>query len=225
MFYFTPTKKGLGAELWGTYDDLRTIYEVIGKFWSQEGYTEKSGFFTRDQILSGFAHEIRKAYEGQRLTREYSHFMPDPVPHFGCRLSWVHIIFSINAIRFNMRYFENNKMDLGLLLQIEYWIEESLRSFDAQGALSLIGYLNSNVDAANPYLYQYMRSINADYFALRGGKTAFRQLSKLFRRAAAGTDDYQAYHSFLTIEAQRLKCGIEELELSDDDLDYDKLIW
>ena len=26
----------------------------------------------------------------------------------------------------------------------------------------------------NPYMYQFMRSINMDYFLLRGGKRAFR---------------------------------------------------
>jgi len=124
-----------------------------------------------------------------------------------------------------MRYFENNKLDLGLMLQLEYWIEESLRSFDEQGALSLIGYLNSNLDASNLYLYQYMRSINADYFVLQGGKTAFRKLPAIFRRSASGTEEYRSYHSFLMSEAQKLRCEISELEIDDDHIDYDKLTW
>ncbi len=101
MYYFIATKKGIGAELWGTYDDLRTLYEVLGKFWNQDGFTEKAGFDSRDKVISSFIYEIRKTYEGRRLKREYSHFMPDLVPHFGCQLSWVHIIFSMNAIRLN----------------------------------------------------------------------------------------------------------------------------
>lgn len=215
----------MGAELWGTYDDLRTIYEVVGKFWNQEEFTEKEGFDSRDQVISGFVHEIRKAYEGNRLTREHSHFMPDPVEHFGCKLSWVHLIFAMNAIRFNMRFFESNKMDLGLMLQLEYWLEESLRNFDQLGGAALIAYLNGGIEQGNAYLYQFMRSINADHFELRGGKTAFRQLGKLLKRAVYGTDEYRSYNTFLILESQKLKCEIADLELSDDHIDYDRLTW
>ncbi|WP_449435120.1 DUF6904 family protein [Pedobacter steynii] len=215
----------MGTELWGTYDDMRTLYEVLGKFWNQYGFTEKAGFDSRDKIISSFIHEIRKAYEGSRLTRECSHFMPDQIPHFGCQLSWVHVIFSMNAIRFNMRFFESNKLDLGVMLQLEYWLEEAMRSFDPQGATRLIGYLSGGIEAANPYLYQFMRSINADFFELRGGKTAFRKLGQLFKRAVYGTEEYHNHNAFLMVEAHKLECEIGELELSDDHIDYDKLIW
>lgn len=225
MYYFISTKKGLGAELWGTYDDLRTVYEIISKFWNQDGFTEKKEFDTRDKIISGFIHEIRKAYEGSRLKREHSHFMLEPVDHFGCQLSWVHIIFTMNAIRFNMRFFESNKMDLGLMLQLEYWIEESLKNYDSLGATSLIAHLSGGIEAGNPYLYQFMRSINADYFELRGGKTAFRKLSSMLKRAVYGSQEYHNYNAFLILEAQRLDCEISDLELSDDHIDYDKLSW
>lgn len=48
---------------------------------------------------------------------------------------------------------------------------------------------------------QFMRNINADYLELGGGKTAFRKL----------------------LEAQRLNCDITDLELSNDNIDYEKI--
>jgi len=225
MFYFIPTKRGLGVELWGSYDDLRTIYEVIWKFWAKDNFAEKEGFKNRDKLISGFVHEIRKAYEGSRLTRAHSHFMPDPVDHFGCQFSWVHVIFSINAIRFNMRFFESTKLDLGLMLQIEYWLEDAMQNFDPEGSKSIITYLSGGIEQSNPYLYQFMRSINADYFELRGGKKAFRNLAELLRRAVYGTEEYKTYNIYLKSEAEKLKCEIGDLELSDDHIDYDKLTW
>lgn len=51
----------------GTYDDLRNIYEVIGKFWNQDDLANKKGFQNRDKLISGFANEIRKAQEGSML--------------------------------------------------------------------------------------------------------------------------------------------------------------
>jgi hypothetical protein len=225
VFYCISTKKGLGIELWGAYDDLRTIYEIVEKFWSQEGFQEKEGFENRDLVISSFVHEIRKTYEGSRLLRDSSHFMPDPVAHFGCKLSWVHIIFALNAIRYNMRHFESNKLDLGLLLQLEYWLEESMRSYDAVGASTVLPYVNGGIEQGNPYLYQFMRTINADYFQLKGGKTAFRKLGQLLRKAVYGTEEYRKYNAELIIDAQNLGCEITELEISDDQIDYDKLTW
>ena len=70
MFYLIPTKNGLGIELWGTYDDIRTVYSVIANFWNQEDYITKKGFANRDQLISGFSYEIRKAYEESRLKKE-----------------------------------------------------------------------------------------------------------------------------------------------------------
>jgi hypothetical protein len=225
VYYFISTKKGMGAELWGTYDDLRTIYEVIGNFWNRDGFTEKEGFSSRDQVISGFAHEIRKAYEGSRLTRNHSHIMPDPVVHFGCKLSWVHLIFAMNAIRFNMRFFESNKMDLGLMLQLEYWLEDALNNYDKLGATALIPYLNGGIEQGNPYIYQFMRSINAEHFQLKWGKTSFRKLGQLLRKAVYGTEEYRKYHTELIIDAQQLGCKINELEINDDHIDYSDNIW
>lgn len=44
MIYLVPTKKGLGVEIWGTYDDLNSLYEVISKFWNDEHNLNKKGF-------------------------------------------------------------------------------------------------------------------------------------------------------------------------------------
>ena len=36
MFYLIPTKNGIGVEIWGTYDDIRTIHSVVQNFWGNE---------------------------------------------------------------------------------------------------------------------------------------------------------------------------------------------
>lgn len=225
MFYLIPTKRGIGIELWGTYDDLYTLYDTIGKFWNKEGYTEKPGFDSRDQVISGFVHEIRKAYEGSRNKRKHSHFTLDSIPYFGCRISWVHAMFAINAIRCNMSFLESNKFDLGTMLQFEYWMEMALVSFDEVTGSELKHYIDDGIQRGNPYLYQYMRSINADYFELGGGKSAFKKLSNLLKKGVYPTDEYNKYKAFLVSESKRLNCSISDLELSDDHIKYDKIKW
>lgn len=100
MIYTIPTKRGLGVELWGTYDDLKTLYAVIGRFWNQEEFLNNTGFDNRDKLISGFSYEIRKAYDGNRLKQQYSRFSLEQIPHFGVKLSWVHVLFSISALRY-----------------------------------------------------------------------------------------------------------------------------
>lgn len=34
MLYTTHTKRGLGVQIWGSYDDLRTLYAIVSKFWN-----------------------------------------------------------------------------------------------------------------------------------------------------------------------------------------------
>ena len=73
MIYMIPTKKGVGVELWVTFEDLNVFYDVISKFWNDEQYLNKNGFANRDKLISGFLYEIRKAKEGKRKKRKSNH--------------------------------------------------------------------------------------------------------------------------------------------------------
>lgn len=225
MWYLISTKRGLGVELWGSYDDLNNLYDVIGKFWNKDEFLNKKGFASRDQVISGFSYEIRKAKDGQRLTRKHSHFSLEPIPHFGAEISWVHFLFSLSALRYNMRYMEANKFDLATFLQIEYWLASAMYKFDAACAATLERFIGDSINGGNDYLYQYMRSINYDFFLMGGGIRAFRKLPQLLQRAVIYSNHYKDYMAFLESEAKRLNCSIEEIEIDDDAFDYDSLKW
>ncbi len=225
MIYILPTKRGLGVELWGTNQDLHNFYEVVGKFWNDENKFNIKGFESRDKVISGFSYEIRKAYEGKRLKRKNSPFSFDEIECFGTRISWVHFLFAITALKFNMRYCETNKYDIAMFLQIEFWLEKAMNSYDEVGANSLIGYIEDGLYGANEYIYLYMRSINLDYFLLGGGKRAFRKLSQLLRKGVFCTDEYKAYKNLLEIDSKRLQCSINDLEINDDYIKYEDIVW
>jgi len=221
MFYLIPTKNGKGVQFWGTYDDLRTIHSIISNFWNQEEYLNKKGFDNRDELISGFSYELRKAFEGSRLKRKNSHFSFEKIEHFGCKISWVHFLFSISALRFNMRYLESNKLDLGIFLQLEYWLEKSMLDYDEKGGQVLKNFISGEIYGGNDCIYQYMRYINASFFKLSGGKRAFRELPRLLKTAVNFTDEYKEYAESLKLDAERLKCKPSELEINDNDINYD----
>lgn len=215
----------MGIELWGTFEDLNNFYEVLGKFWNDENNLNKQGFENRDKLLSSFSYEIRKAKEGSRLKRQSNHFSPETQEYLGCQLSWVHVLFSLTALKFNMRYYETNKFDISQILLIEFWLEKAMRSFDDIGAVSLIGFIEDGLYGANNYIYQYMRSVNLDFYLLGGGKKAFRKLPDLLRKGVFYSNEYKSYENFLEEEAKRLNCKITDLEINDDGIDYKKLKW
>ncbi len=222
MLYTIPTKKGLGVELWGTYEDLENFYSVINKFWNGT-ITEESK--NRDNLISSFSYEIRKAMEGSRSKRKSSHFTPEDIAYFGTKISWVHFLFSLTEIKFCMRQVETNKYDISIILLIEYWLEKSMIEFDLIGAKKLVGFIEDGLFPGNKNSYLFMRSINLDYFMLNGGKTAFRKLPSLLRKGVFLTDEYNGFQAFLEKEAKRWDCAISDLDIADDDFDYNTLKW
>ncbi|MDO7172240.1 DUF6904 family protein [Mariniflexile sp. AS56] len=225
MFYLVPTKKGIGVEIWGTYDDIRMIHSLVQNFWGNEKNDRIKNSENRDDSISGFSRELRKAYEGSRLKRKTSHFSFEKVEHFGCKVSWVHIIFSLSALRFNMQSQETNKLELSILIQLEYWLEKSAISYDEKGGIELEPYFNGAIFGGTKNIYQLLLSIDTDYLRLKGGKRAFRKLPELLKRGVQFTSEFQDYEKFLKQEAKRLNCEINQLEINDEDIDYENLEW
>lgn len=225
MLYIIPTKNGIGVEIWGTYGDLKNLYNTISKFWNLEEFLIQSDFKNRDNLISSFSYELRKAYDGNRLKREHSHFYFEPLQYLGFQLSWVHVLFSLNALRYNMRFIESNKYDLSIFLQLEHWLEDAMIQYDEIGAKSLKHYISDGIYSGNKFIYQFMRSINYDYYLLGGGKKSFRKLPTLLKRSIFLSEEYKNYLEFLEIEAKKNNCDISDLELIDEDSVYENIKW
>lgn len=225
MLYIIPTKNGIGVEIWGTYDDLENLYAFIYQFWNKEDKLKQKGFENRDILISSFSYEIRKAKDGHRLKRKSSHYSFEEVSYFGTKISWVHILFSLTAIKYNMAYYPTSKLDISHLMNIEFWLENAMESYDKTGAQYLVGFIEGGLHSGNEYIYHYMRWINYDFFQLGGGKKSFRKLPGLLKRGVYFTDEYKDFEVFLKSESEKSNCLISEMELNDDDFDYDKIKW
>jgi len=225
MIYLVPTKKGLGVELWGTFVNLTTFYEIVGKFCYDDYKIDKEGFKNREFLISSFSYEIRKAKEGTRFKRKSSHFSPYDEGYFGTKFTWAHFLFSLRALKYNMGFYETNKLDIATIFNVEYWLEKSMFAYDEKGAKNLVSFIEDGLHGANPFLYHYMRSINLDFLSLGGGKKSFRELPRLLKRGVFYTDEYNEYLNFLENEAKRLNCEINDMEINDDHIDYENLKW
>ncbi|MDO9553305.1 hypothetical protein [Rhodonellum sp.] len=211
MFYLIPTKRGLGVEFWGSYNDLCTIYEVISTLWDLE--IQKT---TAENMLSDFLFNIRHAYQGDHFTRTSSHFLSDSVPSFGFQISWVQLIFVISFINSEKTKYPKNKLLEGILLQMEYWVETALVSFDKKVGMLMQTFIGQSIDGANPFIYYYMRRINAEFFGLKGGKKGFKDLPELVSWGIKGTKGYNLLKIEIIKSAIKIGCDPIELDLDED---------
>lgn len=225
MIYIIPTMQGVGVEIWGTYDDLGGLYEFISKFWHGEDDVNYPGSENRDKLISGFSYEIRKTKDGSRLKRNTSHYSQGKQLYYGSQITWVDFLFSLTAIRYHMRFRETNKFDISQMLLLEFWLEKAMNSYDEEGAKALIGFINDGLYGANSLIYQCMCSVNLDFLKLGGGKRGFRRLPELLKRGVYNTAEYKEYEEFLRNESKKLGCEPSELEVNDDDFDYENLKW
>lgn len=212
MIQMFPAKNGLEVEIWGSSEGLTRLYTTISKFWGGESlYGDPESYESRNNVINGFSYSIRKAISGELLNNKKSF----KVEYYGCRISWVHALFVLNALRYNMRPKQSSKLDIAVFLELEHWLEESMKDFDKEGFLKLLAYIDGGIYAGNPYLYQYMRSIEIEAKKSTKGKKALRLLPKLLRRAVYGSTEYEAYEIYLKSEAKRHDCNISDLDFND----------
>src|SRR5690606_20105587 len=221
MLYTTHTKRGLGIQIWGSYRDLSTLYAIISEFWSVPEFEQMPGFENRNELISSFSYEVRKGMEGSRLSYQDPRLPENGSQLYGFEVSWVHIAFSLAALKENWKLVPPDKLDLAVFYSLEYWVESALEAYDIRTADKIKPSLNGAIYGANPCLYQFMRRINLDFFLLGGGKQAFRKLPNLLRTATYATVEYNEFNKHLGEEAKRLDCKPNEIDFDEKNEIYD----
>lgn len=224
MLYTIYTQRGLGVQIWGTYDDLRTLYEVISRFWNISEFEHIEAFENRNQLISSFSYEVQKGMEGSRLAKKGSHFSEEENQYYGFEVSWVHVLFSIVALKENWKLIPPDKLDLAYFYTLEYWIESGLDGFDSITGAKVKPYLNGGIYAANPLLYQFMRQLNLEFFQLGGGKNAFKKLPELLKASIYLTPEFEDLNKSLQKEAVKLGVKPRHLDFNEENSIY-KIKW
>lgn len=212
MLEMQACKNGQDVEIWGSFEGLTKVYAIIGRFWSDDTVkTDQVVYENRDKTISAFAYEIRKAFSGNRFKKKNE----TGVELFGCKLSWIHVLFALSALRYNMRLKQTRKLDIALFIELEHWLEEAMVNYDREGHLMLKGFIDGGIYAGNPYLYQYMRGMDLEFKNHGTGKKAFRNLPVLLRRGVYGTRDYMEYEVYLETQAKKHGCKVFDMEFND----------
>lgn len=96
-----------------------------------------------------------------------------------------------------------NKLLDRIMLQIEYLTEKSLEFFDIKTGKLLIPFVGNSSLGENPFVNNYMRLVNAEYFALGGGEKGFKQLPNLLVYGIKGTQAFNAIKRSIIMAAKK----------------------
>lgn len=211
----------MGIECWGSYDDLQQLYDFIANFWGDELLGSLEGGISRNKILSWFCYDLRKGFQGGRLTASTSPVSKEKIPYFGFQASWPHVLFSVAALEFNMQYKQPSKLEMGLLLQLKYLLEEAMKAYDPVTAIKLLPFL-TDISRDNKYLYHFCRRAVIDYFKLGGGKQHFRELPLILEAGLSYSSLFSVWYK--EAETAKLTFGSDDFDWNEDDAIYE-VIW
>jgi len=81
MLRIVPSKNKGMAMVWADNQTLNELYDLCGDA------TDNTDAVNYEGILMGFAHDLRKAYEGERKTGKFSYDNTE-LPMYGFEVSW-----------------------------------------------------------------------------------------------------------------------------------------
>jgi hypothetical protein len=93
MLQAVPTKRGTGLLVLGDYYDLQNLYAAVHKFADRAEKAQPP----HNGLLLGFAYELRKAYDGKRLTH---HDPATGITYSGLQYLWTDMLLITNILRF-----------------------------------------------------------------------------------------------------------------------------
>lgn len=216
MLQAYPTKSGTGVSIFGDYGDLKSLYQAVhdtANAINDSNSVQKGNH----QLLMNFACEIRKAYNGQRLTEEMQFPGEEHKLHYyGFQLVWTDILIFISVMRHHAGYIQTGKLYQGCMYLLEYVVERALGEYDAAGAAEIIPFITHGVAVSNEYAFIIYQAIHIEYASARSGKARFRTIPRLLRNYFnTWSPEYNGLIASFERSAAEQGCKVTDLELND----------
>lgn len=215
MLQAHPTKKGTGIEIYGTHDDLVTLYHTVHKIATT--LDEYNNFHkAQSQLLMNFAYEIRKGYDGCRLVSDTTSDDEIVTRLYGFQLVWTDILIFISTLRHNAGYLKTNRLDQANMYILEDVTEKALFAYDAEGANEIKNFIGQRIDITNKLSFIIYQALQIKYVTSPSGKKRFRNIPNLLITHFSGwLPEYKEFVHSLELSAKDNKCEITDLEFKD----------
>jgi len=216
-----PTKRGTGIAIYGDHADLRCLYITAHKLAENHGHLTPAA---HENVLMGFAYEVRKAYEGQRLNEPLVVFGAE-VKYPGFNFLWTDILILSNVAHRRASQVNTDEFDHVNLLMIDRIIQEAMEAYDPVGARQLRHFIGQRIDVSSPLLEQISEYVTAEYLSQKPSKKRFRSIKDmLIKFFPTYSNDHQQLSATFAVKALELNCEPQDLQLERSDTN-DRIVW
>ena len=204
MLQAMPTKRGTGLLVLGDYYDLQNLYAAVHKLAdrAEKAQPPHSG------LLLGFAYELRKAYDGKRLTH---HDPATGITYSGFQYLWTDILLITNVLRFQAGQVLMTEVEQACLYLLEAATKSALMAYDPHGAAALLALVGRGLWIHEPLLEPMIQLIDLRYMLEKPSKARFRTIASRLLALSGTHPQGQQLVQHLTNQAAQLGCSPEEL--------------
>ena len=202
------TKYGAGIKLFGDYRDLQSLHKTVHYFCSKE--LMESG---ASEFVVGLAYDVRKAYEGSRLTEKFGFDALDQVTYRGVEILWPIILPQVSMLRKAAAIAATSRNHQADLYALEAGIEGALLAYDGSAGAECLAWLEMGGWFTKDYLFEFICYKAKQYACeLPSGKKRFEILPDLLRQLHPLSPEYKAFAERLGKLAKEKNCSTAELQ-------------
>ncbi|MEP0007083.1 MAG: hypothetical protein ABJ387_13715 [Balneola sp.] len=220
MITIKPTEKGAGIELYGDYNDLKSLYDTILYLVDDNYIHTQIGDF-----IFGFSYEIRHAYQRDRLIETFGFDKYDTVNYTGTKILWPHLLIYLALLRYSAGMKSTDKEVQSNLYRIEHEVENCISQSFGQHSHDLIN-LYPTMDMINTknYLVQFIDYQSERFVSDFKTKTKrINNLKSILLDISPLSDGYVEFEKHLNKIAKEKNCSPHELQ--DPFYKWDKFTW
>ncbi len=179
MLQASPTKGGTGIAIMGDYADLVVRNKVVHSMATglqKENENQNSRF----QLLMNFAHEIRKAYQEQRLKEKVEYLDGKSYDYYRFQLVWTDVLIFSNVLRERAGYVPSDKLEQSMLFMLEHVIEAAAMEYDATGGQRIKEFIGRGM-LLDKYAFLLYQALHIHFVTQKRGITRFRNIPAYIR--------------------------------------------
>lgn len=151
MIYAKSNKKHSAILLFGDYYDLRDIHTLVH-------YLLEKGCLSQPlhEFLISFAYDLRKAYQGGRLSVERGFDELDKATYLGVAIYWPYYLVYLRLLRQCAARANTLRWHQGVLYHLEGVVEQALLEVEGSLPDRIMGWVDNSTGFNDDYLPEWI---------------------------------------------------------------------
>lgn len=220
MIFAKPTKFNAGLTIYGDYTDFTSLHSSIHEIAAGGNNPGEIG-----EYLTVLAHEIRQAYQGDRLTLKMeggTAKKPNDTIYLGFNALWTTFLPQMVMLRDAASFQVLNRHVQADLWRLEACAEEALLKADASVGSECLKWLKNATRFSADYYLEFIGDSSYSYIHQQTGKRRFRRLPEILRQMSHYSKAYKEFVAKLEDFAAEKNCSPKSIV---DDREWEDFKW